>query len=339
MKITNQQLEQHLTSELRKVYLVAGDELLLVQESVDQIRKTAKQRGYTERTRLTAENNTWSEQLQAPTTRSLFNDKTLLEIDFRTAKFNQSNSKILEKYLSKIPLDTLVLIQMNKLDNKISQTNWFKTLEKIGVIINIWPINNENLPQWIAQRAQKMQLNLSASSSRLLAEQVEGNLLAANNELEKLALWQLDNNNKSADDSLENMIMQQSRFDIFQLTEAALNGNLTRCQQILSNLLNVNTEAVLILWAITRELRLLTRIMQEYTLGKNLSVLLQNFYVREKSKANFQKFLQRHDFASCVNLLSIAANADRVIKGAERGNIHDILESLIFAIAGKNLAC
>ncbi|MDX1901494.1 MAG: DNA polymerase III subunit delta [Gammaproteobacteria bacterium] len=335
MKITPQQLERHLASNLGRCYLVAGDEILLAQESVDQLRTAAKLKGFTERKRLSTDTTDWHQQLQTETTTlSLFSEKRLIEIDCRNTKFNAGLTKQLQSVVENIPAETIFIFQMNKIDSKSEQAAWYKAFDKAGIILTIWPISREQLPQWIEQRARKLNLSFSRKNAAWLAQQVEGNLLAAANELEKLTLWQTDQADENA---LENMITEQSRFDIFQLTEAAMTGDASRALRIFHTLLNTNTENVLILWAITRELRILTRIITEHTNGKSLAGLFQSFYVREKSKPGYQAFIKHHNPKSCEQLLLLSAKVDRTIKGAERGNTEDLLEGLILAMAGNDI--
>jgi len=334
MKLSLAQLNKHLTAKLAPIYLIAGNEVLLAQEAIDRVRHVAIQQGYTARKKLSGETDAWVEYLQAAETLSLFDEKRLIEMDFRTVKFNQSHLKIFQNALENISHHTMIIIHMNKLDAKTEQTAWYKLCDKIGVIITVWPITREQLPQWIEQRARELNLSLSLTSAKWLADQVEGNLLAAKGELEKLSLWQMEETKTSDETSLTQMIKEQSRYDIFQLTDAALQGDLSRSKRILHSLLNTDTETVLILWAITRELRLLMRLMHELSTGKNLATLFQQFYVREKSKPAYHAFIKRHSLQSCTALLRIASRIDRLIKGAARGNSEDTLEALILGMAG-----
>ena len=328
MKLPYQQLEQHISKKLAPLYLISGDELLQTQEAVDLIREAAQRTGFSERTRISVESNSeWGKQLYADAhSLSLFATKRILELDLRNAKLNQANSEYLKNYAEKPQDDTLLLIHTNKLDAKTEQSSWYKMLEKNGVVITVWPISAEQLPQWIMQRAKKIQLTLSKQAATRLAEQVEGNLLAAAQEIEKLRLL----TDSVDENTLEDIIADHAHFDIFNLVDSLLAGNTQRSLRILDNLRAEDTEPTLILWAITRELRTMSDILQQTQQGTPLSALFSKFRIWEKRQPGVRAFLKRHKQQSCWELLLLAAKVDRIIKGAESGNVWDELEKIVY---------
>ena len=334
MKLAYQQLEQHLTKQLAPIYLVSGDELLLTQEAIDLIRSTAKNAGFIERVRITPESGMdWAKQLYASAhSLSLFAEQRLLELDLRGVKLNQATSDMLVQYAENPPTQTLLLINIHKLDQKSEQTRWYKAIEKKGVAIPVWPIPAEQLPQWILKRAKKNNLTLSNQAANWLAGQVEGNLLAAAREIEKLCL--LNSDETLDQDALETMVMNHAHFDIFNLVDSVLAGNNKRSLSILRNLFTEDTEPTLILWALTRELRTMQEIHRQTKQGVNLATLFGQFRIFEKRQASVRAFLKRVAGTSIFEWLLHAAKIDRIIKGADKGHVQNELEQLVLSIAG-----
>ncbi len=330
MKLAHQQLEQHLAKQLAPIYLISTDELLLSQEAVERIRLTAEKNGFAERIRIAAEGADWGKQLYAQAhSLSLFSAKQILELDLRGAKLNQATTDILKDYAAKPLSDTLLIIQTHKLEQKTEQSAWYKACEKTGVTLPIWPINREQLPAWILARAKKSGLTLAKPAADWLAEQVEGNLFAAAQEIEKLCLLQTSD---ALDEcTLEKMISNNARFDIFNLVESMLLGNTARSLKILANLREEDTELTLLLWALSRELRTMAEIAKQLQQGIALSQLFSQFRIWEKRQPSVRAFLKRNSYEKCCQFLLVAAKIDRLIKGAEIGNAWDELERLLFA--------
>ncbi|MHB1949223.1 MAG: DNA polymerase III subunit delta [Gammaproteobacteria bacterium] len=329
MKIAAHLLGQQLTKNLSPIYVVSGDEPLLTQEACDLIREAAIAAGFTERVRINVEPGAdWGKAFYAYSQSfSLFATKRLLDLDLTTAKLNAASSKILQEYTQQPPSDTILLIRTNKLDSKTEQTSWYKALDKVSVIIPIWPITIEQLPAWILQRAKKLDLNITKSAAELLATLVEGNLLAAAQELEKLRLLQLTE--VIDHQTIENAISDHAHFDIFTLVDSALSGNTKRSLRILENLAAEDTEPTLILWAIARELRTLADMAKQIQQGIALGTLFPKFRIWEKRQPSVRAFLQRNKLENCWELLTNAAQIDRIIKGAETGNVWDALGQLV----------
>lgn len=335
MKLAYPQLAHHLTKNLAPIYLVSGDELLLIQEAIDALRAAASKAGFSERVSTTAESQSdWAKLLYTDThSISLFASKKLVELNLSHIKLNSTHGKILEEYACK-PLDNTVLIIIaTKLDTKIEKTAWYKAIEKNGVVMPIWPIPAEQLPQWIRQHAKKNNLQLTPQAAERLATLVEGNLLAAAQEIEKLSLLYPD---KMLDHhAIENAVIDNARFDIFKLVDSALLGDSSRCLRILKNLAEEGIEPTLILWVLTRELRVLADIQKQLQQGIALTTLLSKARIWEKRQAGFRAFLQRHTQSSCWRLLSCAAKIDHIIKGIEAGNVWDNLDAFTVQISTK----
>jgi DNA polymerase-3 subunit delta len=335
MKLPYLQLTQHLSKNLAPIYFISGDELLLVQEAVDAIRQAASNAGFTERVSTIAEpQSDWKNLIYKDTHNlSLFATKKIVELNLRQIKLNNTHGKILEEYALKPLLNTLLIINTAKLEAKIEKAAWYQRLEKISIVIPIWPIAAEQLTPWILQRAKKINLQLTPQAAERLATLVEGNLLAAAQEIEKIALLYA---NKSVDHQvIENAVTDNARFDIFNLVDSALVGNSQRCLRILQNLAAEDTEPTLVLWALARELRLLADIQKQLQQGTPLTLLFSKARLWEKRQASIRSYLKRHTQTHSWKLLIHAAKIDRIIKGAEIGRVWDELQQLTLQIAGN----
>lgn len=329
MKLAYPQLAFHLVKNLAPIYWVSSDESLLLQEAIEAIRIAANKMGFNERVSITAEaKNDWVKLLYTDAhNQSLFASKKIIELNLNHIKLNATNGKIFEEYASHPIKDTLLIISTTTLDAKIEKTSWYKAIEKTGVIISIRPISAEQLPQWLIQRAKKYNLQLTPQAAETLVTLVEGNLLAAAQELEKLSL--LYPNQILDHLSIENAVMDNARFTIFNLADSALIGDHIRCLRILKNLIDEGIEPTLILWVLSRELRVLADMQIQLKQGAALPSLFSKARIWERRQAGFRAFLKRHPLNSCLNLLVRAAKIDRIIKGIETGNLQDELEIFI----------
>lgn len=335
MKLAYPQLAQHLAKNLAPIYLVSGDELLLVQEAVDTIREAARNAGFMERFVISAEQGVdWGKLIYSEAhSLSLFATKKIIELNLSHIKLNNTSGKMLEEY-AQIPLsDTLLIIYTAKLDTKVEKSPWYQAIDKIGITLPIWPINPEQLPQWIIQRTKKLNLNVTKQAAERLATLVEGNLLAAAQEIEKLSL--LQPNGTLDHETIDNVVTDHAHFDIFNLVDSVLLGNSQRSLRILHNLAAEDTEPTLVLWALTRELRTLADIQKQIKQGSSLTSLFGKFRIWEKRQPSVRAFLQRHTLQHGWELLINAAKIDRIIKGAEIGNTWDELQTLAVKIAGN----
>lgn len=335
MKISHQQLEAHLNKNLAALYFISGDEHLLVQETADQVRTAARKAGYSERTSVHVDPGAdWGKLLYTEShSLSLFATKRIVELHLGSAKPTAANSKILQDIAARPLTDTILIISCNKLDSKVESTAWFKAIDKGGVTITIWPIPAEQMPAWVSQRAKKMGLNMTADAAKLLADQVEGNLLAAAQELEKLCLLQI--NGTIDHNIIGQAVTDNAQFDIFALVDCALSGNSKRCLRMLDNLKAEDTEPLIILWALMREVRTLAEIIKQTKQSIPLNNLFTQYRIWEKRQPQVRRFLQHHTQQSCWAMLSHGAYIDNLIKGAASGDIWLELQQLTLKIAGS----
>lgn len=325
MKLTYAQLESHLTKQLSPIYILSGDELFLKQEATQWIRKAAKKSGFDERIRITPEAGyDWDQLYSLLYSNSLLAEKRLIELDYRDITPNKTASKILQDYAANPSPDNILLIDLSKIDDKISKSAWYKALEKVSATVPIWPLPREQLPQWIMNRAQKYKLTLRSDAANLLADYVEGNLVAAAQAIEKIFLLKPE---KMIDAQLIEIILtDESRFTVFDFIEHLVAGNQSRALHILQHLEAEGEEPILILWAITRELRLLAELTQSMKQGASFDTLFQKHRIFFKRQSAVRQFLTKHTLEDCWKKLCMAAEIDKVLKGATPGNAWEQLQ-------------
>jgi DNA polymerase-3 subunit delta len=366
MKIPANRLNTALTKSPAPIYLVAGNEDLLVFEASQSIRKCAQQNNFTERLVLhVTPKFDWTSLLANANSFSLFGDKTLIELRIPNDKINEAGKKTLLEYAENPPENKILLIITQKLSGPTQNTKWYKNIEKIGVVVQVWPINYQQLPQWITQRLHQQGMTAEPAAISFLAENTEGNLLAAKQAIEKISLLYdkknsqilssrgltagssnindfktLDPAVKPRDDDnpvqRKNLSLQEvveaisdnSRYDVFSLVDAALGGDVKRTTRILIGLKEEGVEPILILWGLAREIRSLSIMAFQLSQGENLRDILYKNHVWEKRQPLVRLGLKRHNQKSLLRLLQLAAKIDRQIKGAETGNAWDALMSL-----------
>lgn len=337
MKLNAQQLTQHLQKSLAPIYIISGDEPLLLQECCDQIINHAKQQGYTERDVMHVERSfDWNQLLAASNTLSLFSEKRIIDLRMPSPKPGKEGGKILQQLAEDPPPDTLVLIRAGKLDSAAQKTKWVKTLTTAGVFIQVWPLSIEQLPQWLATRMRARDLQCSPAGLQLLADRVEGNLLAAQQEIDKLGLLHAAGSQLTEQD-IEEAVVISSRYDVFRLVDACLAGQSQQIYRIVNTLKQEGIDAILVLWALARECRMLARISFQQSQGQSLSGLLRQERVFDRRQGIVTSALQRGTPRLFQYLLQQARAIDEMIKGGQPGNVWDALTRLSFRLAGTKL--
>ncbi|MFZ2315040.1 MAG: DNA polymerase III subunit delta [Gammaproteobacteria bacterium] len=333
MKLTHFQLEQQLKNKLAAIYIISGDELLLKQDAIQLIRKNAKLAGFSERIRITPEAGfDWEQLYSLLYANSLMAEKRMLELDFRDMAPTKIASTILQAYGEKPVEDNILLIDIGKLDEKITRSAWYKSLEKTGMVVAIWPIPREQLPQWIIARGKKYKLTFTPDAANLLADYIEGNLVAAAQAIEKIYL--LKSNETIDSTTIQAILTDESRFTVFDLIEHLIAGNKARALHVLESLKTEGTEAVLVLWAITRELRLLADMAQQLKSGLNMETMMQKNRIFAKRQAGVKQFLRKFTAEDCWQYLLHANEIDKTIKGVAPGNTWAGLQLLCLRVAG-----
>ncbi len=341
MKLSSAQLPKQLKERLAPVYVVSGDEPLLCQEACDAIRAAARSQDFTERQVFDADASfDWGRLHEAAASLSLFAEKRLLELRIANGKPGDKGSAALLDYLTQPAEDNLLLIALPRLDAATQKTKWAKALLDSPQVqfVQVWPINAQQLPQWIRQRLAQAGLSASQEAVELLAARVEGNLLAAAQEIEKLKL--LAEGNQVGVDTVQAAVADSARFDVFGLLDAALAGQAAHALRMLDGLRGEGVESPVVLWALARELRQLASLAQQYAQGVPLEKAFAQLRppVWEKRRPLLAKALQRHPATHWNRLLLDAQSIDAQIKGQAEGEPWNGLSRLALAIAGQHLS-
>ncbi|WP_067866088.1 DNA polymerase III subunit delta [Neptuniibacter marinus] len=336
MKLRPEQLEAQLKKGLAPVYFITGDEPLILEESSDLLRSRIQQQGFNEREVLHVDGSfNWEYLLECANALSLFAEKKIIELRLGSQKLNKKSSELLQSYLNNPAPDNILLITANKLDGSAKKSAWFKAIDKCGIIIEIWPVETEQLPNWIRQRAAQIDLQLNEEAIQLLCDRIEGNLLAAKQEINKLSLL-FPNQVVTADDVIDS-VSDSSRYDIYGLIDAALNGQAARCCKILQALKQDGTEPPVALWALSKELRSLSAIQQAQQNGQSFDAVCQRERIWGKRKPLVRKTAQRIS-AEQINLaLQQGAEVDKIVKGLASGDAWLLLTSISLTLAGQPL--
>ncbi len=343
MILKPEKLEEHLRGKLQPVYLVSGDEPLLVQECCDQIRQVARQQGFDERQLLQVEPGfDWGRLQEANNSLSLFSQQQLLELRLDNLKLGEGG-KVLEACINNLSPDNLLLIIAPRIDGATKKSRWFKAVDKTGVHIAFWPIELSRLPGWISNRMRSAGLRPAPEAVKILSERVEGNLLAASQEIEKLKL--LSEDGEVSVDLIREAISDSARYDVFDLVDAVVSGNASLTVRVLQGLQAEGIEPPVVLWALARELRLLSQLAR--LLGQNMKLdaaleqvaKLQKLplFPLKKRKNQLRDAIYRHSEHSLRELISKAASLDNVLKGAETGDPWSLLLGISLSICGVPL--
>ena len=331
MRLRAEQLEQQLRKPLLPAYLVSGDEALLCQEACDQIREACRRAGIDTREVYHGDNSfRRGDFLGSAFSLSLFGERKLLEVRLGS-KANAEVAAAIAEYCAQPPEDTVLLVSAEKLDRGQDTSAWHKALDKVGGVVQIWPLDARNLPSWLDLRARRLGLELAADGLELLAERVEGNLLAAVQELEKLRLAGFSGPVDTAD--LEAGVADSARYNVYGLIDALLAGEAGDGLRMLRGLRSEGVEAPVVVWALARELRTLHALASE----GDFEQATRQQRVRDARKPLLRRALQRLKPLALMRLLALAAEADQAVKGLLPECPWQKLERLALHLAGAPL--
>lgn len=333
MQLKPEQLRNHLEKQCLPAYVLHGDEPLLLQECADLIRQAARRTGCTERELLEVDDDRfdWGQLLSSAAEMSLFGDRKLIEIRLPSGKPGAAGSKALCEYLERGTDDILLLI-CGKVDQQSLNSKWYKALDKAGAGIRVWPVGPREMPRWLRQRLQAAGLEIDSDALELLAERLEGNLYAAVQEVEKLAL--LADGAHITLATVTGSVLDNARYNLFAMLDTALLGEAEAALRMLRGLRDEGSDSMPVLWVLARELRTLHALQLECEAGAPISQVLQRHRVWKSRLAATQAALERHDSRALAQLLRQAQQVDACIKGFAPGRPWDRLEALLLAIAG-----
>lgn len=331
MKLKLEQLDAHLQQGLQNTYLVSGDEPLLVQECCDRIREVAKTQEFLERDLFHVEANfDWSQITAASQSMSLFAERRIIEIRISN-KLTDPGRKALVELVENPNPDNLLLIVMGKVDASSQKAKWFKTLEQAATHIQIWPLDRSRLPQWIKQRLASQSIQIEPEALQLLADKVDGNLLAAKQELEKLIL--LTDQPMITTDLVLQAVLDSSRYTPFDLTDACLNGEHRRAMKVLHGLQGEGIEPPVVLWALSRELRILAQLSNLLNQGQPAANAYKKFGIWDRRKPLINAALNRLTVSDLEQLILLCGRIDGAIKGQRQASVWSELSALTFAFS------
>ncbi|MDO9282022.1 MAG: DNA polymerase III subunit delta [Methylotenera sp.] len=332
MRLAQAQLETHLKQGLQPLYVLVGDEPLAQRECLDAIRAAARTQGFDERNSLTVERNFNWQQIQSfGQSISLFSSRRLLELNIPNGKPGIEGSKALQALAAKALPDTTVVIILPALERDAKNSAWFSALEAQSQTITLNEIDAANLPKWIANRLAQQGQHTSVQTLEFLAHQVEGNLLAANQEVQKLGL--LYPQGELSDTTVREAVLNVSRYDAFQLGEAVLAGDAERTVRILQGLQDEGENAVAVMNPLMWVLRPLVRIKQAEMRGENLNSAMTNARIYGDKQALVKRALARLSLRQLEATLQKLADIDKTAKGVMLGDAWLEISRLCFGLA------
>lgn len=303
-------------------------------EAAEGVREAAEAQGYTERSVIHVEPGfEWGQILAEASAMSLFAERRVLDVRMSSPKPGREGSKVLRDYAANPPQDTVLLLQMGRLEKGAVNSAWVKALDKVGVVCQVWDLGAQDTLRWVEQRLRRAGFIPDSDAVKLLSERIEGNLLAAAQEIDKLKL--LLEPGPLDFDSVQSAVVDSSRFDIFELADAALAGNAARAARILGVVKSEGVHAAQVAWVLSRDIRLLTYLADAAAKGATTQPILKGLW-----QARIQQLTQasrRYSPAQWTRLLQRSDELDDVIKGRRKGNEWDDLLQLTLGLAGKHI--
>jgi len=341
MKVYANQLVETLKQKSLRIFVVSGDEPLLVQESCDLVRRGLKAQGFIERDLFYAESGfDWSGLLYSSNSMSLFAEKKLIEVRLPTGKPGDAGGKVLTELVSSLSEDNALLLVLPRADPSTQRTKWFKSVEAVAGFVQVWPIEAKELPRWLENRFRQAGLKVTRDALRVMAQRTEGNLLASVQEIERLKL--IVGEREVNVDDVSAGVADSARYDVFKLIDAGLAGDLKRCVRMTTGLKAGGVEPLFIVNMLVREIRSIESIKtainqnqnQNQNRGAGQREAFKKARVWDKRVPLVTKCLDRHDSRSLQEMLLQLGSVDRTVKGLESGDPWRKLQDVVFRLAG-----
>ncbi len=332
MQLKAEQLEQHLARELKPLYVIHGDEPLLALEAADAIRAKARAAGYTQREVHAAERGfDWGELAHSAAGMSLFGDRKLIELRIPGGKPGTEGAAAIERHCARLPDDAVTLVSLPRLDRAGQSSSWFTALAQAGVVVNVFPVDRAHLASWIAGRLARQKQKAPEPALAFIADCVEGNLLAAHQEIQKLGL--LYPQGALSEDQVRDAVLDVARYDVYQAGASLLAGDRVRLARILEGLEGEGEAANRVLWVLSEELRAVLRVKAGLAAGRPIDQLLRESRVWGEPRTTLVSRAARRIAADALErALAHAAAIDRMVKGLAKGNPWDELLRLGIAL-------
>ena len=327
MRCKPDQLSCALKKSLSPVFFVTGDEPLQLGEAADLVRSAARSAGYSAREIISIDQgNEWPQLSVEADSFSVFTEKKLIDLRLPSGKPGAEGGKALIAYCKNPPEDTVLLITAGKIDSAAQKSQWFQAIDQLGSVVQVWPLQGQDLLHWLQRRAEQKGMRLEMDAAKALAARIEGNLLAAAQEVEKLYI--LYGSAGISKVMIETAVADSARFDVFKLAEALLSGKLNRAVKILTGLKAEGVAAPVVLWALSREARILLDIQFELKQGQQQEAVFKRHQIWDKRKQVVTDALHRLSTKRIQSLLISSAKTDRQIKGQLAGDGWDGLFEL-----------
>jgi len=322
-RLRQDQLDSHLSRQLAPLYVLHGDEPLLCLEAADAIRKRARTAGFCERSVLLADRSfKWGALGAAGASMSLFADRQLIELRLPTGKPGVEGAAAIQAFCAALSPDTFALVSLPRLDRAGQNSAWFSSLQRRGVVVDIHPLERARLPDWIAGRLARQKQRADRDTMQFLADSVEGNLLAAHQEIQKLGLLLPAGNLEF--ESVRTALMNVARYDAGKLGEAMLGGDRQRVARMLDGLRGEGEAAARILWILADEIRAVSRVQRGLAAGRPLAEVCRESRVwGDARQALVGRAARKLEDAVILEALSHAAAIDRIVKGVAPGDAWD----------------
>jgi DNA polymerase-3 subunit delta len=335
-KIYADKLADTLKRQAASLFIVSGDDPLLVQESCDLVRANLKERGYIERELFHVEGSfDWSSLLYSTNSMSLFADKKLLEVRMPSGKPGDQGSKALQEILEQLGDETAMLLVLPRVDQQAQRTKWFKALEAKGLLVQVWPIDAKDLPRWLNGRFRQAGLRVTSEAVQVMAQRIEGNLLAAVQEIERLKLTAPDGQ-VDVEDVIEG-VADSARFDVFKLIDAALMGNVTRCVRMATGLRSEGVEIMFVINMLAREIRSLETMKSAVEDGQRINDVWKKNSVWKNRIDLVSRCLERHSAQSLRELEESVGITERMVKGIVVGDPWREVQNIVLSLAGRQV--
>mgnify|MGYP003634096578 CR=1 FL=1 len=332
MKIQANQLSSHLLKSIAPCYLVTGDEPLLVDEALDAIRAAARTRGFNSRElHVATAGFDWNALMASTGNLSLFAEQRIVELRLPTGKPGKVGGQAIIDLVEQSGSEILFIVTGPKLDRSGSASKWAKAIDRKGVTLPLWPIGVRELPGWIANRMRGAGLQPDRDAISLIADRVEGNLLAAKQEIEKLRL--ILGEGKVTAEAVNEAVANSSRYDVYKLADAALAGDAGRSVRILGGLKAEGVEPVIVMWALTRELRTLATLHDVIRQGGDLGSAMQKSGVWRNRQGLVRSCISRHQHGDFHKMLKATGRADAAAKGQRAGNPWHMATDVVVSLA------
>jgi len=332
MNVRPDQLAAALTKKKFSLYFVCGDEPLQQMEAADEIRRYLRQQDYSQRDVLDIDASfDWQVFLQQTASLSLFAQRRILELRLPSAKPGRQGAQVLKDYCQRPAEDTVVLINAGKLEASTRKSAWFKAIEQVGMVVQCWPVKPEALSAWVRQRFLQAEMQPDEEVVAFVCQRIEGNLLAAAQEIDKLQL--LVGPGKVSYGDVAEAVTRQSRYSLFELVDVMLQGNQSRAVRIVDGLKAEGIEPVVINWALAKDMRLLCQLAAS---PASAELAFRRAGVWQSRVGLFRQCLSRHSDGFFQHMLKRCALIDSASKGVATANVWDEILGLSFRVAGRS---